>query len=214
MSGKAQLSDCALKAAGLYACQSKHCRGNFCPCRDQGFAVRPYYKPSNYTMKNSVGYLMRISLNRILPRMEALFEDQELTFSQWTTLVALHSGITTAGDLAHNICHDAGSLTRLVDQMVERGLVTRARSAADRRVVTLALTPHGRELVEAMGPRVMALWNGLLAGFTHAEADTLIALLTRLAIVAEGSPREGRASLLIETPPILKAGKTAKSRKS
>jgi DNA-binding MarR family transcriptional regulator len=186
----------------------------FVPVAIRGFAVRPYYKPSNYTIKNSVGYLMRISLNRILPQMEALFEDQELTFSQWTTLVALHSGITTAGDLAHNICHDAGSLTRLIDQMVERGLVTRARSAADRRVVTLALTPHGRELVEAMGPRVMALWNGLLAGFTHAEADMLIALLTRLAIAAEGSPREGRTSLLIETPPILKAGKTGKSRKS
>ena len=87
--------------------------------------MRSYYKPSNYTMKNSVGYLMRMSINRILPKMEALFEDEELTFSQWTTLVALHSGITTAGDLARNICHDAGSLTRLIDQMVKRGLVTR-----------------------------------------------------------------------------------------
>ncbi len=77
-------------------------------------------------MRNSVGYLMRICTNRVLPQMEALFEDQELTFSQWTTLVALHDGrITTAGDLAHNICHDAGSLTRLIDEMVKRGLVTR-----------------------------------------------------------------------------------------
>ena len=102
--------------------------------------------------------------------MEALFEDQELTFSQWTTLVALHDGrITTAGDLAHNICHDAGSLTRLIDQMVERGLVTRQRSETDRRVVTLALTPRGRALVEALAPRVMNFWNGLLSGFSHAE---------------------------------------------
>jgi DNA-binding MarR family transcriptional regulator len=61
--------------------------------------------------------------------MEALFEEQELSFSQWTTLVALHDGrISTAGELAHNICHDAGSLTRLIDQMVKRGLVTRRRS--------------------------------------------------------------------------------------
>ena len=67
--------------------------------------------------------------------------------------MALHDGrITTAGDLAHNICHDAGSLTRLIDQMVERGLVTRGRSESDRRVVTLALTPRGRKLVEALAP--------------------------------------------------------------
>jgi len=172
--------------------------------------MRPYYKPSNYTIKNSVGYLMRMSVNRVLPQMEALFEDEELTFSQWTALVALHSGVTTAGDLAHNICHDAGSLTRLVDQLVERGFVTRERSATDRRVVTLALTPHGSELVEEMAPRVMDLWNGLLSGFTHAEIDTLIALLTRLAIAAEGKPREGRLSLIADTPSILKAGKGKK----
>src|SRR5215472_1955289 len=119
-----------------------------------GTPMRPYYKPSNYTLRNSVGYLMRICSNRLLPQMESLFEDQELSFSQWTTLVALHDGrITTAGDLAHNICHDAGSLTRLIDEMVRRGLVSRNRSESDRRVVTLALTPRGCDLVEALQPR-------------------------------------------------------------
>src|SRR5271156_2811075 len=124
--------------------------------RFYGYAMRPYYKPSNYSMRNSVGYLMRICTNRLLPQMEALFQDEELTFSQWTTLVALHDGrVTTASDLAYNICHDAGSLTRLVDQMVKRGLVTRGRDEADRRVVRLALTPRGRKLVEALAPHVM-----------------------------------------------------------
>ena len=64
--------------------------------------MKPYYTPANYAMRNSVGYLMRMCSNRLLPQMEALFEDEELTFSQWTTLVALHDGrITTATDLAH-----------------------------------------------------------------------------------------------------------------
>ena len=31
------------------------------------------------------------------------------------------------------------------------------------------------------------MWNGLLSGFTHAEVDTLIELLTRLVIAAEAS---------------------------
>ena len=42
--------------------------------------MKPYYKPSNYSMKNSVGYLMRICTSRFSSQMEALFEDQELTF--------------------------------------------------------------------------------------------------------------------------------------
>ena len=178
--------------------------------------MKPYYKPGTYSMRNSVGYLMRISTNRLLPRMEALFEDQELSFSQWTTLVALHDGrITTAGDLAHNICHDAGSLTRLIDQMVKRGLVARSRSESDRRVVSLSLTPRGRSLVEALAPRVMNFWNGLLSGFSHGEVDTLIALLTRLVIVAEGKPRKN-ARLLISDVPISQAvkAKPAKAKKA
>jgi DNA-binding MarR family transcriptional regulator len=154
-------------------------------------------------MKNSVGYLMRICSNRLLPQMEALFQDQELTFSQWTTLVALHDGrVSTAGDLAHNICHDAGSLTRLIDQMVTRGLVARSRSETDRRVVTLSLTPPGRKLVEALAPKVMNFWNSLLSGFNHEEVDTLINLLTRLVIVAEGKP--GKNRLVISDHPIAK----------
>jgi DNA-binding MarR family transcriptional regulator len=172
---------------------------------DKALASKPYYTPSNYAMKNSVGYLMRLCTNRVLPQMEALFQDQELTFSQWTTLVALHDGrIATAGDLAHNICHDAGSLTRLVDQMVERGLVTRSRSETDRRVVTLSLTPRGRSLVEVLAPKVMNFWNGLLSDFSHSEVDTLIALLTRLVMAADAKPRK-KSRLLISDVPIAKS---------
>jgi len=171
--------------------------------------AKPYYTPANYAMRNSVGYLMRMCTNRVLPQMEALFADAELTFSQWTTLVALHDGrIKTAGDLAHNICHDAGSLTRLIDEMERRGLVNRSRSEADRRVVSLSITARGRALVEQLAPRVMHFWNGLLTGFTHAEVDTLIGLLTRLVMAAEaqtGKKKPGK--LLISENPILKTKK-------
>jgi DNA-binding MarR family transcriptional regulator len=172
-----------------------------------GIWMRPYYRPSNYTMKNSVGYLMRMSVNRVLPQMETLFQHEELTFSQWTTLVALHDGrITSAGDLARNICHDAGSLTRLIDQMEKRGLVARKRSDKDRRVVTLCLTARGNALVEALAPRVMDFWNGLLSGFSKSEVDTLIALLTRLVFAAEAVPHRAERLRLSSTP-IFKAKK-------
>ena len=175
-------------------------------------AMTAYYTSANYAMKNSVGYLMRICTNRLLPQMESLFQDQELTFSQWTTLVALQDGrITTPGDLAHNICHDAGSLTRLVDQMVERGLVTRSRNDDDRRVVTLSLTARGRDLVERLAPKVMQFWNGLLSGFTHQEVDMLIGLLTRLVMVAEGNPRKNK--LLLSATPIARPARAPKTLK-
>lgn len=180
--------------------------------------VKPYYRPKNYTMKNSVGYLIRVCGNRVLPQMEALFEHEELSFSQWTTLVALHDGrIKTAGDLARNICHDAGSLTRLIDQLIKRELVTRSRSKTDRRVVTLALTPRGSALVEGLAPRVMGYWNALLSDFTHAEVDTLIDLLTRLLIATEGKARGDKPSRLVISETLIAmpvGGAPASSQKS
>ena len=149
--------------------------------------MRPFYRPSDYGMKNSVGYLIRRTSNLMLPQMEALFADQALTFSQWTVLMALREwGNSTPVQIARDICHDTGSLTRILDELEERGLVARSRSETDRRSVTLSLTSQGLALVEMLLPRVVEHWNTLLGGFSHTEIKLLINLLTRLTLATAG----------------------------
>lgn len=149
--------------------------------------MRPFYRATHYGMKNSVGYLIRRSSNLIMPQMEALFVSESLTFSQWTVLMALRDwGQSTAAGLARNICHDAGSLTRILDELEERGLITRARSETDRRVVALTLTTKGLSMVETLLPRVVEFWNGLLGDFSHLEIKLLVKLLNRLVDTADG----------------------------
>ena len=148
--------------------------------------MRPFYRPGHYGMDNSVGYLIRRTANLVLPQMETVFAEEDLTFSQWTVLMALREWKqSTSAELARNICHDAGSLTRVLDQLETRGLMTRLRSETDRRVVTLTLTPKGLAFVEDLIPRVVEYWNGLLGDFDHAEIKVLIKLLTRLVGAAE-----------------------------
>lgn len=149
--------------------------------------MRPFYRASQYGMKNSVGYLVRRTANLVLPQFEALFADAELTFSQWTVLMALREWrVSTSAEMARNICHDAGSLTRILDQLEARGLIARLRSDSDRRVVALTLTPQGTDMMEKLMPRVVDFWNNLLGDFNHAEIKTLIGLLTRLVDAASG----------------------------
>lgn len=153
--------------------------------------MRPFYRATHYGMKNSVGYLIRRSTNLILPQMEALFAEESLTFSQWTALMALREwGQSTAADLARNICHDAGSLTRILDELEERGLITRARSETDRREVALTLTTKGLGTVETLLPRVVEFWNELLGDFSHLEVKLLVKLLSKL-VEAAGGQRGG-----------------------
>ncbi len=75
--------------------------------------------------------------------------------------------------------------------------------------MTLSLTPRGADLVENLAPRVMDFWNDLLSGFSHAEIDTMIKLLTRLMLVVEGDPRKNK--LIMSDTPISKPVKAKKS---
>ena len=163
--------------------------------------MRPFYRASHYGMQNSVGYMIRRTANMVLPQMEALFGDADLTFSQWTVLMALREWRqSTSAEIARNICHDAGSLTRMIDQLEERGLIARLRSDADRRVVMLTLTPKGAALVESVLPRVVEFWNKLLGGFNHGEIKTLIKLLSRLTVVAAGEEIPKKPGLARTSP--------------
>ncbi|HEY2836834.1 MAG TPA: MarR family transcriptional regulator [Rhizomicrobium sp.] len=149
--------------------------------------MRPFYRASDYNMKNSVGYLIRRTSNLMLPQLEALFADASLTFSQWTVLMALREwGSSSSVQVARDICHDAGSLTRILDELEERNLISRVRSETDRRSVTLSLTSQGLALVETLLPRVVEHWNTLLGDFSHTEIKLLIKLLTRLTLATAG----------------------------
>lgn len=159
--------------------------------------MRPFYHANSYGMDNSVGYLVKRSTGLLLPQMETLFASESLTFSQWTVLMALREwGQSTAAGIARNICHDAGSLTRMLDELEGRGLVARCRSETDRREVALTLTAQGLATVEGLLPRVVEFWNRLLGGFKHGEIRTLVKLLSRLVAAAgeeRDEPRRARA---------------------
>jgi DNA-binding MarR family transcriptional regulator len=128
-----------------------------------------------------------------------VFADAELTFTQWVTLMALRDEIVvTAAELARHLGHDTGATTRMIDQLEQRGFVTRTRSTEDRRVVKLALTPQGRAMAKALLPRIVDFWNDALDGFSLAEVDQMTNLLTRLVtrledIPVEDAPKKVRA---------------------
>lgn len=148
--------------------------------------MRAFYKAGDYGMKNSIGYMIRRTGSLLVPQLEILFADAGLTFSQWTVLMVLREWQSAnSAEIARHICHDAGSLARMIEQLEKRGLIARARNEDDRRLVTLTLTARGRAMVEGLIPKVVAFWNGLLSDFSDAESRTLLKLLSRLTDAAE-----------------------------
>lgn len=151
--------------------------------------TKPFYNRENFDAQNSLGCLLRRAVNMMTPRAEARFVDRELSFSQWIALVCVRDGITkTCADIARHMNSDSGATTRLVDQLEERGLMTRCRSTTDRRVVHLSLTDKGKSVTDGLTPPLIEMWNDVLGEFSHGEAAMLIALLTRLVKRLEQTP--------------------------
>lgn len=83
----------------------------------------------------------------------ALLAPWGLTYPQYLVLAALWlDGEQTIGSLGEVMRLDSGTLSPLVRRLEQTGLVTKSRSSADERVVTVALTDKGRELRSEVAP--------------------------------------------------------------
>lgn len=140
-----------------------------------------YYRPETYVSHESVGYLVRRLYTLLLSRFEAALAHEHITLTQWIVLIQLREErARTTSDIAHDLGHDTGALTRVIDQLERRGLVARRRSQRDRRVVQLDLTRAGRAMVEALLPVIVDQTNDALAPLTAAEFSRLREYLVRL----------------------------------
>jgi DNA-binding MarR family transcriptional regulator len=68
-------------------------------------------------------------------------------------------------------------ITRLIDRLVQRGLVTRERDAADRRVVLSRITERGLTLLRRLDQPIAGCHQRLLRHLTAEQVRTLSRLL-------------------------------------
>ena len=86
----------------------------------------------------------------------------------------------TATELARLLPVEAARISRLVNGLVERGLVLRRRPRHDRRVVLLRLTPEGEELAAEVSRRMQDLYAGLTQGITEHDLQAFAAAAFRV----------------------------------
>jgi len=140
-----------------------------------------HYDPETFDSRYSLGYLLKINHLLMHECADRIFTDHELSFPQWIALLKLNEGITlTASELCRVMRHDNGALTRLLDQLEERGYLVRQRSLQDRRVVDLQITDAGRLKVKELTPQVVNKLNEALKPFSPDEFTELTRLLVKL----------------------------------
>ncbi len=98
---------------------------------------------------DSLGLLVgqvKTELTRAIDK-ELQAQGLDLRLSQVQALRRLYAlGPLSPGELARSLCHDGGAMTRLLDQLEERGYLHRRPDPDDRRALRIELSAAGRAL--------------------------------------------------------------------
>lgn len=103
-----------------------------------------------------------------------------LSLAQYNVLRILrgagHGGLCR-NEIGERLITRMPDVTRLLDRMEAAGLVSRVRSAEDRRLVTTTLTQQGRTLVDDLDAEVARVHQEQLGHMSDADLRTLVDLL-------------------------------------
>jgi DNA-binding MarR family transcriptional regulator len=109
-----------------------------------------------------------------------------LTLSQYHLLLAVADcPMARCGDLADQVGASAPTVTRMLSNLEDAGIIRRERSAEDRRGVHVELTEKGRRLLEAKRLVVNTKREALYATLTPTERRQAERLFRRFAEAIE-----------------------------
>ena len=110
-----------------------------------------------------------------------------ISVSQCYTLAALNeAGELTMGELAQKMQLTVSTMTRVVDQLVDKTLVERCIDPKDRRVCCVELTPQGSELLENIHGEILEIEKEVLKELKVEERDNLIKAFKTLIGAVDG----------------------------
>jgi MarR family multiple antibiotic resistance transcriptional regulator len=112
-----------------------------------------------------------------------------LTVPQCVIVLALGNGpVSSTVDLCKSVACDSGAMTRMVDRLERKGLLSRVRSQSDRRSVELQLTALGKQMVPEVREISRSVSSCSLRNFSTDEVLRFEQMLTRmLASAAEAN---------------------------
>ncbi len=117
---------------------------------------------------------------------QACYRVFAVTTSQANTLLNLSSKqALRMNELSEAAGVDNSTMTRMVDQLVDKGLVTRQADEKDRRLVRVGLTAAGKEMRQKISEALAGYYMESLEDITEPEREIILQVLERLKNAAE-----------------------------
>ena len=136
--------------------------------------IRPFHESLPMALLQARESAMRL--------FRPMLAEHDLTEQQWRVLRALGSADTAleVGRIVEATFLLAPSLSRILANLEERGLVDRTPVAADARRAAISLTEAGTSLVATVAPHSERIYSRIEDALGRGELDDLIARLAAL----------------------------------
>ena len=119
----------------------------------------------------------------LLRGVEVLLNRHGLTVAQYNVLRILRGAGEQGAcgrEIAGRLITVEPDITRLLDRVAKRGLISRRRDAQDRRFVTARITPAGLETLAVLDEPVAELHQRQFGGLSGTELTQLTGVLEKL----------------------------------
>ncbi len=132
-----------------------------------------------------------IKLNRAVESIGTRFARSgvmcELSPSQFAVLECLyHLGPMIQNEIGTKLLRSTGNITLVIDNLEKQELVRRMRNLHNRRSITISLTPKGKERIQKIFPKHLALIVETFSVLTAKEQELLGDLCRKLGKAQQG----------------------------
>lgn len=134
-------------------------------------------------LTSHIGYWMRVVSNNVSHSFARKLESSNITVAEWVILREMYrdNDTTSPSHVAELTGLSRGAISKLIERLLRKGLVTRTEAIGDRRFQNITLTAQAISLI----PELVALADKndekFFSALTDTERQMLLTVLKKLA---------------------------------
>lgn len=135
------------------------------------------------TIKSHIGYQLRLVSNAVSLSFAKKLSTHEVTVAEWVILRKMYgrNEIISSSMIAKFTGLTRGAVSKLIDRLVNKNLITRSESKIDRRYHEIKLTTKATELVPILATIADENDQLFFAELSSVEQETLTEILIKLS---------------------------------
>ncbi len=142
---------------------------------------QPHDANDRYFVEQFIPYLLNQTATLFNQKFKRDLKSRDMSVLQWRVLAVLKGAPELSLTvISQQAAIDQPTLSRLVDQMVERKLLERSQSAADARYLAITLTAEGERLFDELWPLAWKHYQRGMHELSEEEAAALTGLLRKV----------------------------------